>query len=171
MKTFQTLLLSTFLLLSINTISAQYGGGYGNGGYGNSGYGGGMNRGGMNRGMSQDTHPEKPKEIPVEVTVGKIMEKMNPALKLDELQIIAISNVLKESIDTQGRILKQETSQDEQAKNFKILSETTDRKIMDFLNADQKPKYLAFKEDRKSQKESRPNKKRKNEKVETEETK
>lgn len=174
MKTFQTILFSCFLLLSINTIYAQYGGGgygnggYGNGGYGNGGYGGGMNRGGMNRGMSQDTHPEKPKEIPVEVTVGKIVEKMTPVLKLDELQVIAISNVLKESIDTQGRILKQETSQDEQIKNFKILSETTDRKIMDFLNADQKPKYLAFKEDRKAQKESRPDKKHKKEKIEAE---
>ena len=174
MKTLQILLVSTFLLLSIPTVSAQYGGngygnngygnnGYGNGGYGNSGYGGGMNRG-----MSQDTHPDKPKEIPVEVTVGKIMEKMTPVLKLDELQVIAISNVLKESIDTQGRILKQETSQDEQVKNFKILSETTDRKIMDFLNADQKPKYLAFKEERKTQKDARPDKKRKKEKTEIE---
>ena len=121
----------------------------------------------MNRGMSQDTHPEKPKEIPVEVTVGKIMEKMSPVLQLDELQVIAISNVLKESIDTQGRILKQETSQDVQIENFKILSETTDRKIMNFLNANQKPKYLAFKEDRNAQKESRSDKKRKKEKTES----
>ena len=173
MKTFQSILLSTFLLLSIHTLSAQYGGGYGgggygNGGYGNNGYGNGGYGSGMNRGMNQQSQPEKPKEIPAEVTVGKIMEKMTPALKLDELQTIAISNVLKESIDTQGRILKQETSQDEQMKNFKILSETTDRKIMDFLNADQKPKYLAFKEDRKTQKESRSDKKRKKEKTETE---
>ncbi len=174
MKTIQTIILSAFLLLSINTISAQYGGGgYGGGGYGggmNSGMGGmngGRSGGGMNRGMNQQSQPEKPKEIPVEVTVGKIMDKMTPALQLDELQVIAISNVLKESIDTQGRILKQETSQDEQIKNFKILSENTDRKIMDFLNADQKPKYLAFKEDRKTQKESSSGGRHKKERTET----
>jgi hypothetical protein len=173
MKTLQTLVASAFLLFSVNTISAQFGGGYGGGGYGgggygNGGYGGGMNRGMGGGGMNQQNQPEKPKEIPVEVTVGKIMDNMTPVLKLDELQAIAISNVLKESLDTQGRILKQETSQDEQIKNFKILSETTDRKIMNFLNPDQKPKYLAYKEDRKTQKETRPNKKRKNEKPETE---
>lgn len=158
------------MIFSINTISAQYGGGYGGyGGYG-GGYGGmnrGMSGGGMNRSMNQQNTPDKPKEIPIEVTISKIMEKMTPALKLDELQVIAISNVIKESLDTQGRILKQETSQDEQAKNFKILSETTDRKIMDFLNADQKPKYLAFKEDRKSQKESSSGGRHKKEKIET----
>lgn len=174
MKTIQIILASAFLLLSINTISAQYGGGYGGGGYGggmNGGMGGGMNRGmgggGMNRGMNQQNQPDKPKEIPVEVTVGKIMEKMTPALKLDELQVIAIGNVLKESIDTQGRILKQESSQDEQIKNFKILAETTDRKIMEFLNADQKPKYLAFKEERSKQTQSSSGGKHKKEKTET----
>ncbi len=162
--------MSSFLLLSINSISAQYGGG-GYGGGMNGGMGGGMNGGrnggGMNRSMNQENHPEKPKEIPVEVTISKIMEKMTPAIKLDELQVIAISNVLKESMDTQGRILKQETSQDEQIKNFKILSETTDRKIMEFLNADQKPKYITFKEDQKSQKQSSTGGKHKKERTET----
>jgi hypothetical protein len=164
MKTTKTFLASLFLILSVTTISAQYGNnGYGGGGYGGNGYGGnGYGSGnGMNQmgGMNQGGQPEKPKEIPPEETAATIMEDMKPALGLDELQTIAISNVLIESIKTQGRILKQDTTQDEQMKDFKLLSENTDRKIMDFLNKDQKDKYLAFKEERKNPKKSKDKKK------------
>jgi hypothetical protein len=161
MKTTKTFLASLFMLLSITTISAQYGNnGYGGGGYGGNGYGSGN---GMNQmgGMNQRSEPEKPKEIPAEVTVAKIMEDMKPAVELDELQVIAISNVLIESINTQGRILKQDSTQDEQMKDFQALSENTDRKIMNFLNKDQKEKYLAFKEDRKNPKKSKSKEKKK----------
>ena len=89
------------------------------------------------------------------------MEDMKPAVELDELQVIAISNVLIESINTQGRILKQDTTQDEQMKDFQALSENTDRQIMNFLNTDQKVKYLAFKEDRKNPKKSKSKEKKK----------
>lgn len=161
MKTTKTFLASLFMLFSISTISAQYGNnGYGNNGYGGNGYGSGS---GMNQmgGMNQRSQPEKPKEIPAEVTVAKVMEEMKPAVELDELQVIAISNVLIESINTQGRILKQDSTQDEQIKDFQALSENTDRKIMNFLNKDQKDKYLAFKEDRKNPKKSKSKEKKK----------
>ena len=163
MKTTKTFLASVFMLLSsITTISAQYGnGGYGgNSGYGGNGYGSG---GGMNQmgGMNQRSEPEKPKEIPAEITVAKVMEDMKPAIELDELQVIAISNVLIESLNTQGRILKQDSTQDEQMKDFQALSENTDRQIMNFLNKDQKEKYLAFKEDRKNPKKSKSKEKKK----------
>lgn len=156
MRTIQTIAISVFVLFSINIVSAQYGNnGYGGNGYGGNGYGGsnGMNQ--MGSSMSQQSQPEKPKEIPAEVTVAKVMEEMKPALNLDELQVIAISNVLTESIRTQGVLLKQEYSQDEQMKNFQALSETTDRKINQFLNQEQKEKYLVFKEDRKNQKKTK----------------
>ncbi|WP_395050047.1 hypothetical protein [Flavobacterium sp.] len=162
MKTTKTFLAILFMLLSITTISAQYGnGGYGgNNGYGGNGYG---NRGGMSQmgGINQRSEPEKPKEIPAEVTVAKVMEDMKPAVELDELQVIAISNVLIESINTQGRILKQDSTQDEQIKDFQALSENTDRQIMNFLNKDQKEKYLAFKEERKNPKKSKSKDKKK----------
>jgi hypothetical protein len=160
MKTKNTFLASIFMLFSITTISAQYGNnGYGNNGYGGNGYGSGN---GMNQmGGMQRSQPEKPKEIPAEETVAKLMVDMKPALGLDELQVIAISNVLIESINTQGRILKQDSTQDEQMKDFQVLSENTDRKIMDFLNKDQKEKYLTFKEDRKNQKKSKSKEKKK----------
>jgi hypothetical protein len=52
--------------------------------------------------------------------------KTKPDLILDELQVIAISNILTESIKSQGMLIKAEVSQEE--KNITILSETTDRK-------------------------------------------
>lgn len=156
MRTKQTFLVFAFILLSITGVSAQYGGngyggGYGGNGYG--GYGGGMNQ--MGSAMSQQSQPEKPKEIPADVTAAKIVEEMKPALNLDELQVIAIKNVLIESLNTQGRILKQDKTQDEQIKDFQALSESTDRKINQFLSKEQKEKYLAFKEDRKNQKKTK----------------
>ena len=164
MKITHSFFLCAFIILSFSTVSAQYGGnGYGNNGYGG---GGGMNRGGgmnqMGGGINQSSQPEKPKEIPAEVSAAKIVEQMKPVLNLDELQIIAVSNVIAESIRTQGILLKQNFSNEDQMKNFQALSETTDRKINQFLSPEQKEKYLIFKEDRKNQK--KPEKKSKSKK-------
>jgi hypothetical protein len=161
MRSTKTFLASLFMLLSITTISAQYGNnGYGGNGYGGNAYG---NGGGMSQmgGMNQNSQPEKPKEIPAEETVAKYMNEMKPAIGLDELQSIAISNVLIESVHTQGRILKLNLSQDDQMKEFQLLAESTDKKINDFLNKDQKDKYIAFKEDRKNPKKSKSKEKKK----------
>ncbi|MDG2433263.1 hypothetical protein [Flavobacterium sp.] len=144
MKTVQAVFVY-FLLLSFSTMSAQYGNnGYGNNGYGNNGYGRGNS---MNQ-MSQNREPEKPKEIPVEVTVGKIMERMKASLELDALQEIAIANVITESLRSQGILMKDESNQEQKVKEYEALSETTDRKIKEFLNADQIEKFKALKEDR-----------------------
>ena len=151
-----------FLFFSCNIIFAQYGyggyGGYGNNGSygGNGGYGSRMGAlGGMNQ------HPDKPKEIPVEVTVSKIMEQLKPGLKLDALQEIAIANILTESIKSQGAIMKQEISQDDKIKEIQTLSELTDSKIKQLLTQTQKDKYKAMQEDAKNPKKSK--KKKKNE--------
>lgn len=152
MKIVQSLVVGAFMLLSINTISAQYGNnGYGGGGYGRNGYGSGR----MNSGMDQGRSQEKPKEIPVEETVGKIMVRLKPALVLDELQEIAIANILTESIKQQGVILKQETNQSDQIKNIQILSENTERKVVELLNEDQKEKYKIFSQESKNPKKSK----------------
>ncbi len=123
-----------FFFLSLIQANAQYG--YGNG-YGN-GYGSGR----MNRTNQIPDTPEKPAEIPVEVTVAEIMKKMKPELNLDALQEIAIANVLKESIRSQGIIIKDETTgQEQKMKEMEALSETTNRKINAFLNPEQKELY------------------------------
>lgn len=164
MKPFQILLVSTFLLLSIHTISAQYGNGYG---YGNSSYG-------RNNRMSQmnNAGPERsqPKEIPVEVTVGKITDRLKTELALDELQVIAISNILTQSMRTQGIIIKQETSQEDKIKDIKALSDITDSKVMVLLNKEQKEKYIILSEEMKNSKKTKSDKKSKkksDEKLET----
>lgn len=156
MKTFQTIVTSIVVLFSINIISAQYG----NNGYGN-GYGNNNAYGGRNNQINQSNEPEKPKEIPIEVTVAKIMEDMKPAINLDELQVIAISNVLAESIREQGILIKQNYNQEDQIKNFQALSEITDRKIIEFLSKEQKEKYLLFKENRNKPKKKESKKKQK----------
>lgn len=167
MRTIQKFLLLAILLLSITSSFAQYGGN-GYGGYGGNGYGGyGGNR--MNQmggAMNQQSQPEKPKEIPVEVTVANIVNLMKPALNLDELQVIAISNVLVESMNAQGVLLKQEYSQEDQIKNFKALSETTDQKINQFLSKEQKDKYVVFKEDRNNFKKTKDKSKKEKKKKE-----
>ena len=146
MNYFQSLTVIAFLLFFSNIISAQYGNGYGGNGR-------------MNNTMDQTRTPQKPKEIPVEVTVGKVMERLKKDLILDELQVIAISNILTESIRSQGMLIKAEVSQEEKIKNITVLSETTDRKIMELLNKDQKEKYIVLQEEAKNPKKSKSKKK------------
>lgn len=162
MKKTQFFFVLALLLLSFNSIQAQYG--YGGGGYG--GYGGyGMGR----NSMSQMSQPDsKPKEIPVEVTVGKIMEKLKPELNLNELQSIAIANVYTDIIKSQTAIIKDEKlSQQQKSDEIKILFEVNERKINEYLNDQQKVKFKALKED---QGDNKKEKKKKSKKEEQEAT-
>jgi hypothetical protein len=157
MKPFQSLLIVLFIILFSNTVSAQFGNGGFNNGFGNNNNNGNNRR--MNGAMDQSRTQEKPKEIPIEVTVGKIIDRIKPELILDELQVIAIANILTESIKTQGMLIKAEASQEDKIKNITALSETTDRKIMELLNKDQKEKYIALNEEAKNPKKSKSKKK------------
>lgn len=138
MKSSKTIFLF-FLLLTLTQVNAQYGynNGYGNG-YGNNGYGSGR----MNRTNQVQDMPEKPKEIPVDVTVAEIMKKMKPELKLDDLQEIAVGHVIKESIRSQSIIIKDEkTGQEQKMKEIEALTENTTRKINEFLSPEQREIY------------------------------
>ena len=150
MKLLQSILTVLFIALFSNTVSAQFGNGGFNNGYGNNN---GNRR--MNSSMDQNRTQEKPKEIPVEVTVAKIIERIKPELLLDELQVIALSNILNESIRTQGLLMKAETSHELKVENLKVLSEVTDRKIMELLNKDQKEKFVELNEAAKNPKKSK----------------
>jgi hypothetical protein len=150
MNFIKSFLILTVVLFSSYDVSAQFG----NGGFGNRG---GNNRG-MNSGMQEQRTPEKPKEIPVEVTVAKIIEQIKSPLSLDELQVIAISNILSENIRTQGMLIKSEVPQEAKMENLKALAEVTDRKIMDMLNADQKEKFKALNEEAQKPKKSKKKK-------------
>lgn len=159
MKKIVSIISILFLLFTCPNAFAQYGG-YGNsyGGYGGSnGYNGRISQMGGMGGMNQ--HQEKPKEIPVEVTVGKIMEQLKPELQLDALQEIAVANILTASIKSQGAIIKQEISQDDKVKEIQTLSDLTDAKIKQLLTQTQKEKYKAMQEDAKNPKKMKKKKK------------
>ena len=150
MNFIKSLLIFTVVLFTSNEVSAQFG----NGGFGNRG---GNNRG-MNSGMQEQQTPEKPKEIPIEVTVAKIIDQIKSPLNLDELQVIAISNILSENMRTQGMLMKAEVSQEAKMDNLKALAEVTDRKIINLLNADQKEKFKVLNEEGKNPKKSKKKK-------------
>src|SRR3970282_459027 len=142
MKTIQLFFVLTVTLLCSTAVSAQYGNnGYGNN-YGGRGYGSTHDR--MNQMKQGRNSDDKPEEIPVEVIVGKIMENLKKELVLDQLQEIAIANVLTESVRTQGILLKAESNQEQKIKEIKALSEVTDRKVNEFLNEDQKFIHLSI---------------------------
>jgi hypothetical protein len=147
MKDIKSTLGIILFLLITNTLSAQYGnggygGGMGNSGYGNSGYG----RNGMSQ--MQQREPEKPKEIPAEESAIKIVNAIKDKLQLDELQVIAITNVVTNSLKQQGIILKKDNNDQEKIEDIKALSETTDRKIMELLSKEQKEKYKIMVEEK-----------------------
>ncbi|CAM3461839.1 hypothetical protein [Flavobacterium chungbukense] len=170
MKPIQTLFILVFSLFCFSA-SAQYGG-YNNG-YGNGyGRGGGM---GMDRSMmggQQQGTPSKPKETPPEETAAIVVEQMKPQVNLDELQAIAITNVLAESIREQGILLKNESSsQDQKIEQIKALRENTDKRITAFLNPDQVEKYKTFMDTLKEVKKPKSKKKKDKDSKETKEVK
>ena len=153
-KTFKTVLFVAFLFLSANTITAQYGNGYGGNGYGGNGYGGSGRPNQMSQ-MSQSNQTSVPKPIPAEVTAAKIVEYYKKELNLDALQEVVVTNIYTKSLKKQDVLLKKEMSDEDKAKEFKVLSEMTDLEVMQVLNKDQKAKYQILSEDRKNKIESR----------------
>jgi hypothetical protein len=70
---------------------------------------------------------------------------MKPEVNLDELQVIAITNVLADSMREQGVLLKNESSsQDQKIEQINALREVTTKKITAFLNPGQIEKYTTF---------------------------
>jgi hypothetical protein len=158
MKTFKTVFFVIFLFLSVNTISAQYSNGYGGGGYGGGGNGYGGNSYGRSNQMgqmSQSNQQSTPKPIPAEVTAAKIVEYYKKELNLDALQEVVLNNIYTKSLKKQDALLKKESSDEEKAKEFKVLGEMTDLEVMQILNKDQKAKYQILSEDRKNKIESK----------------
>lgn len=157
MKTFKTVFFVIFLFLSVNTISAQYSNGYGGGGYGGgSGYGGNSyGRSNQMGQMSQSSQQSAPKPIPAEVTAAKIVEYYKKELNLDALQEVVLNNIYTKSLKKQDALIKKESSDEEKAKEFKVLGEMTDLEVMQILNKDQKAKYQILSEDRKNKIESK----------------
>ena len=143
------------LMFSMQSISAQFGQGGMGGGMGGMGGGmgqGGMMGGGMNGNRNMQPQRSQPKEPAIEETVKKVVDRLNQQLKLDELQVIAISNIITENIKKQNAIIKKEEGgNEEKANELKALAEKMDLDIMILLNKDQKAKYKLLAEDAKKQ--------------------
>jgi hypothetical protein len=157
MKTFKTVFFIVFLVLSVNTISAQYNNGYGGGGYGGNGYGGNGYGSGRSNQMNQmpASQPSAPKPIPVEVTAAKIVAYYKKELDLDALQEVVVTNIYVKTLKKEEILMKKEISDDEKLEEYKVMSDMTDMQIIQILNKEQKEKFKNLVEDRKSKMEAR----------------
>lgn len=153
MKTLKTVA-SLIILFSIQTLSAQYGqDGFGQGGYGQGGYGGNpMNN--QNQQMGSPSRTQTVKEPPIEETVKKVVDRLKLQLTLDELQAIAIGNIITDSMKKQNAVLKKEDNNDDKTSELKAIAEKTDLDILILLDKTQKAKYKQLSEDLRNQQEA-----------------
>lgn len=81
-----------------------------------------------------------------EESLENMMSYLNKELNLNELQSIAIKQIYIDSNKKQGIIFKkEEISQDEKMEALKSLSESTEKKVLDLLDAQQKEKFVIVK--------------------------
>ena len=99
-----------------------------------------------NERRKEDYEKEKMKNI------EKSIEKLKNDLQLDELQAIAVKKIILGSIKHEGVIIKKEENDEDKMKSLQSLSETTDTKIISFLNPAQKIKFIELKENLKKKK-------------------
>ncbi len=150
MKNLKTFLALLALIFSANTINAQFGQGGQGGGFGQNGRG--QSGGGFDQiGSGQrDNTPTEESDKSKKERLDKEVAKMKDELKLDELQVIVVQNILAENQKKQIILFKKEIPQDEKIAEIVALSESTDRKIIEFLNKEQKTKYKDLTADRKA---------------------
>jgi tRNA U55 pseudouridine synthase TruB len=91
---------------------------------------------------------EKIKEKSIENSITKL--KID--LDLDELQAIAVKQIITESIRTENIIMKKEENEEDKMKSLQILTENTDSKINSILDKNQKEKFIVIKENLKKRK-------------------
>jgi len=148
MKTLK-IIASLILLFSIQSLSAQYGqGGFGQGGFG------GNSMGNQNQQMGNQNRTQTVKETPIEESVKKAVDRIKIQLTLDELQVIAIGNIITESMKKQNAVLKKEDSNENKTSELKAIAEKTDLDILILLDKTQKAKYKQLSEDLRNQQEA-----------------
>ncbi len=161
MKNIKLLLAILLLVFSTNSILAQFGQ---DNGFGGQGMGGGMGGGRMNQmnqGIPQTpSKPEEESEKSKKERLDKTVNKLKTELTLDELQVYAVQGVISENMKKQAALFKKEISDDEKIQELQALSETTDRKINEFLNKEQKKKYIEITAERKEKMQEMMDKRR-----------
>ena len=148
MKNLKPIIVFAFLIFSVLKTNAQFGQ---NGGFGQN-QRGGQGQSGFDQ-ISQGTRDNKPpeeSEKSKKERLDKEVAKMKTELNLDELQVIVIQNTLSENQKKQILLFKKETPENEKIAELIALTESTDRKILEFLNKEQKIKYKDLTADRKA---------------------
>lgn len=130
------LILSCLVLLTALSVSAQ-----------NYGRNSNINRNiaSENSKLENDRYKEE-YEKEKQKNVQKSIEKLKTDLQLDELQTIAVKQIITESIKTEGIILKKEGTDEDKMNAIKGLSETTDIKVKAILNKEQITKFNEIRE-------------------------
>ncbi len=110
------------------------------------------------------TNPVKPSAVEIEKAkanqVDKYIAYLKTELTLDELQVIAIKNEIASNLKNIDIVAKKETSEEDKAKEIKALTDRTEIIIISYLTTEQKEKYKALMEERRSGKKNKKDKKK-----------
>ncbi len=109
----------------------------------------------QNERNSNSTNSERSKEDLEKLKVKNIensISKLKIDLELNELQAIAIKQIINESIRNENIIMKKEDNEEDKMKSIQVLTENTDSKINSILNKTQKEKFVIIKENIKKKK-------------------
>ncbi len=101
--------------------------------------------------------------------IQNLMTRLNEELKLNQLQYIAIEQIYTDSNRKQGIIFKKQIPEDEKREALISLSESTENKMVDLLNSEQKEKYLIIKPELMKGLKKEPKKEKKKKKKEDKE--
>lgn len=95
------------------------------------------------------------------------MMRLKEDLKLDDLQLIAIKNEILKSYKQVDILLKKEFSEEDKNKQMIAIQENTEKTILSYLNAEQKEKYMALKNEKPKKKEDKKKRKEAEKSAET----
>jgi hypothetical protein len=112
----------------------------------------GINR---NTGPVDEERQKEAMEKARKENIEKTMQRMTEDLQLNDLQVIAIKQIYTENSKKQGIIIKKEISDDDKIAALKSLSESTEKKVLDLLDADQKEKFELLKVEKPQRKKSK----------------
>ncbi|UPT71395.1 MAG: hypothetical protein M0D53_03095 [Flavobacterium sp. JAD_PAG50586_2] len=131
------------------------------------------NRNGLDRRMtgSNQSTPKEPTAAEIEQNRAKRVEifvaKLKEDLKLDDLQVVVITNEMMANSKNIEIVMKKEDVPEEKSKEIKALMEKTEVVIKSYLNKAQKEKYEVLIEELKTNKKQKKSKKKDKEKETT----
>jgi hypothetical protein len=108
----------------------------------------GSNRMMQNNQQPTTSNPEREREEMEKArkeNLEKILARLTTDINLDALQQVAIRQLYDDNMKKQGIIMKKEISDDDKVALLKSLGESTEVKVLELLNKEQKEKYELLK--------------------------